>query len=190
MPSATFSASVAWIEPMTPGSTPSTPPSAQLGASSRRRRLREQAAVARALMRLEDGDLALEAVDRAVDDRDVVPDRRVVQQVARREVVGAVDDHVPALAEDPVDVLGGEPLLERLDGDVGVERLDRALRGLGLRVAEPLGRVDDLPLEVRLVDDVVVDDAERADAGGGEVEGSGGAEAAGADQQDLATRAA
>jgi hypothetical protein len=78
--------------------------------------------------------------------------RRVVQQVARREVVGAVDDHVPALAEDPVDVLGGEPLLERLDGDVGVERLERALGRLGLRVAEALGRVDDLALEVRRVD--------------------------------------
>jgi hypothetical protein len=44
--------------------------------------------------------------------------------------------------------------------------------------------VDDLPLEVRLVDGVVVDDAERADAGSGEVERRGGAEAAGADQED------
>ena len=34
IPSASFSASVAWIEPITPGRTPSTPPSAQLGASS------------------------------------------------------------------------------------------------------------------------------------------------------------
>ena len=42
----------------------------------------------------------------------------------------------------------------------------------------------DLALEVRLVDDVVVDDPERADAGGGEVERRGRAEAAGADQQD------
>ena len=41
-----------------------------------------------------------------------------------------------------------------------------------------------------VVDDVVVDDPERADAGGGEVERGGGAEAAGADQEDRATRAA
>ena len=34
IPSASLSASFAWIEPITPGSTPSTPPSAQLGASS------------------------------------------------------------------------------------------------------------------------------------------------------------
>ena len=190
IPSASFSASFAWIEPITPGQHAEH---AALGAARRelrRRRLREQAAVARALVRLEDGDLALEAVDRAVDDGDAVPDRRVVQQVARREVVGAVDDHVPALAEDPVDVLGGEPLLEGLDGDVGVQRLERALGGLGLRVAEALGRVDDLALQVRLVDGVVVDDPERADAGGREVERGGRAEAAGADQEDPASRGA
>ena len=34
MPSTSFSASFACSEPMMPGSTPSTPPSAQLGASS------------------------------------------------------------------------------------------------------------------------------------------------------------
>ena len=59
------------------------------------------------------------------------------------------------------------------------------LRGLGLRVAEALGRVDDLALQVRLVDGVVVDDPERADAGGREVERRGRAEAAGADEEDL-----
>ena len=43
--------------------------------------------------------------------------------------------------------------------------------------------MDDLPLQVRFVDDVGVDDAERPDAGGGEVERCGRAEAAGADQE-------
>ena len=44
-------------------------------------------------------------------------------------------------------------------------------------------RVDDLALQVRLVDDVGVDDPDRADARRGEVERGGRAEAAGADQQ-------
>ena len=91
---------------------------AALGAARselRRRRRGEEAAVARALAGVEDGHLALEAVDRAVDDRDPVPDGRVVDEVAGGEVVGAVDDHVPALVEDPLDVLGGEALLVRLD---------------------------------------------------------------------------
>ena len=69
--------------------------------------------------------------------------------------------------------------------DVGVDRLDRLLRGVHLGDADPVGRVDDLALEVREVDDVVVDDAERADAGGGEVERGRRAEAAGAEQQHL-----
>ena len=45
--------------------------------------------------------------------------------------------------------------------------------------------MDDLALQVGDVDDVVVDDAERADAGGGEVERGRRAQAAGAEQQDL-----
>ena len=44
--------------------------------------------------------------------------------------------------------------------------------------------MDDLALEVRLVDDVRVDDPERADARGGEVERGGGAEPARADEED------
>ena len=46
------------------------------------------------------------------------------------------------------------------------------------------GRVHDLALEVRLVDDVRVDDPERADSGCGEVERSGRAQATGADEED------
>ena len=116
-------------------------------------------------------------------DGDPVPDRGVVDEVAGGEVVGAVDDHVPALAEDALDVLGGEPLLVGLDVDVRVERLDRPLRRVDLRLAEAVGRVDDLALEVRVVDHVRVDDPERPDAGRGEVERGGGAEPTGADQQ-------
>ena len=149
-----------------------------------RRRLREEAAVARTLVRLEDRHLALEAEDRAVHDGDVVEDRCVVDQVARREVVGAVHDHVPAVGEDAVDVLGGDALLVRHDLDVGVERLERLLRRVGLPVAEPLGRVRDLALQIRGVDAIVVDDADPADAGGGEIEAGGAAEASGADQED------
>ncbi len=117
-------------------------------------------------------------------DGDPVPDRCVVQEVAGRKVVGAVDDHVPALAEDAVDVLGGQALLEREHADVRVERLERPSCRLDLRLAEPVGRMDDLALQVRLVDDVRVDDPERADARRREIERRGGAEPAGADEED------
>ena len=184
IPSASLSASFACREPI---DARKDAEHAALGAARGqlgRGRLREEAAVAGALVRLEDRHLALEAEDRAVHDGDAVPDRCIVQEIARREVVGAVDDHVPALAEDPVDVLRREALLEDLDGDVRVQRLDRPLGRVGLRLAETVGRVDDLALKVRLVDRVVVDDPERADAGGCEVERGRRAEPARADQED------
>src|SRR5262245_41583699 len=161
--SASFSASFVWRVPTIPGRPPSTPPSAHDGASSGGGGA--DAAVARAVTGLEDRDLTLEAVDRAVDDRDVVPDRGVVHEVARREVVGAVDDHLPAVGKDPLDVLGAEPLAVGRDLHVGVQRLDRAPRTVDLRRAERVQRVRDLPLEVRLVDDVRVDDPDVSHSG-------------------------
>ena len=59
-----------------------------------------------------------------------------------------------------------------------------ALSTLG--VPDAAGRVEDLALEVRRVDDVGVDEAERADAGRREVERRGAAEAARAEQEHLA----
>ena len=71
------------------------------------------------------------------------------------------------------------------DVHVGVERLDRTLGRVDLRYADARRRVDDLALEVRDVDHVVVDDAERADARRREVERGRRAEPAGAEQQHL-----
>ena len=67
----------------------------------------------------------------------------------------------------------------------GLSALIVCLGGVDLRHADRLGRVDHLALQVGEVDDVVVDDAERADAGGREVERGRRAEAAGAEQQHL-----
>ena len=67
----------------------------------------------------------------------------------------------------------------------GLSALIVASRGLDLALPDPVGRVDDLALEVADVDDVEVDDADRPDAGGGEVERGRRAEPAGADEQRL-----
>ncbi len=69
--------------------------------------------------------------------------------------------------------------------DVGVQPAQGLGRRLGLRHADAVGGVHHLPLQVRVVDDVGVDDAERADAGRGQVQRRGGAETAGAEQQHL-----
>jgi hypothetical protein len=69
--------------------------------------------------------------------------------------------------------------------DVGVERLDRLLGGVDLGHADALRGVDHLALEVGEIDDVVVDDPERADAGRRQVERGRRAEPARAEQQHL-----
>ena len=119
-----------------------------------------------------------------MDDRDVRRDRRVVEDVAGLERVGAVDDHV-VVGDDPLDVGRDEHLLVEHDLDLGVERVDRLLGRLDLAVPHPVGRVDDLALEVADVDDVEVDDADGADARSGEIEHRRRAEATGTDEQRL-----
>ena len=105
-------------------------------------------------------------------------------QVAGREVVGAVDDDVVAV-DDVEDVVGAEPHVVGDDVDVGVERGERLLGRVDLALADAVDVVQDLALQVGLVDHVHVDDAERADAGRGQVERGRRAEAAGAEQQHL-----
>src|SRR5439155_2827592 len=149
-----------------------------------RRRLGEEAAVAGPFRWMEDGGLSLELPDRAIDERLVEHDGRVVGEVARREVVAAVHDDVERL-EDAERVLGREPLAELDYLDVRVERLERHAGGLGLRHPDAVVRVENLTLQVREVDHVHVDEADRPHARGGEVEGRRRAETAGADAEHL-----
>ncbi len=72
-----------------------------------------------------------------------------------------------------------------LDLYVGVEGGDRLLRRVHLRHADPVGRVDHLPLQVRQIDLVVVDDPQRADASGSQIQRRGRPQASGPQQQHL-----
>ena len=67
----------------------------------------------------------------------------------------------------------------------GLSALIDRFAGLDLALPDPVGRVDDLALEVADVDDVEVDDADGPDAGRGEVERGRRPEPAGADQERL-----
>ena len=64
-----------------------------------------------------------------------------------------------------------------------IEPRDRRLRAVDLAHADVRRGVDHLPLQIRQRHAVVVDHAERADAGGGEIEQHRRAQAAGADHQ-------
>jgi hypothetical protein len=66
------------------------------------------------------------------------------------------------------------------DVDVRVEQRERLLGRVDLAVADAVEVVEDLALQVGGVDLVHVDDADRADAGRGEVQRGGRPEAAGA----------
>ena len=70
-----------------------------------------------------------------------------------------------------------------LDAHAGIDRGECGARALDLERADALGRVDDLALQIGQIDPVVVDDADRPDPGGREVEQHRRAEPAGADDQ-------
>jgi len=106
----------------------------------------------------------------------------VVDNVSSPEVVRAVDDEVVA-GEQVADVPLVEPRLVRLHVDVGIEPVDVPRRRLDLRLAHVGVAVDHLPLEVRALDHVAVDDPDCADARGREVLDDRRAEPAGADHE-------
>jgi hypothetical protein len=104
--------------------------------------------------------------------------------VAGLEVVSAVGDDVVVL-EDLKGVGGRQHGVVLDDVDVLVEALEHLLGGVDLELADGGLRVDDLALEIGLVDDVEIDEADGADSRGGEVKRQRGSEAAGADAEDL-----
>jgi len=68
--------------------------------------------------------------------------------------------------------------VQRHDFDVGVDRVQRGLSGRDLDGADGVGAVQDLALQVGEIDLVGVGDRQPTDAGGGEIERGGAAEAA------------
>jgi hypothetical protein len=102
--------------------------------------------------------------------------------MAGGEVVGAVEDYVDAGGE-LVELPGIELLLQRGDGDFGIERAERGAGLVDLWQADALRVVEDLPLQVGEVDLIRVGEGELADAAGREVERGGATQPAGADDQ-------
>ncbi len=73
--------------------------------------------------------------------------------------------------------------LVRFHGYMRIEAGERCLGTLHLRLPDRIGVVDDLALQVRQRDLVVIDDADRADARGGKILNERGAETTCADDQ-------
>ena len=151
---------------------------------ARRRRLGVEIAVLRAVLGPEHADLALEAEDRTPHVRLAEQHASVVDQVAGGEVVRAVQDQVVP-GEDVQGVGRVQPIGVQVDRDQRVDLGDRLLGRDRLALADVGLAMDHLTLQVRLVDDIEVEDAEGADPGGGEVEQRRGPESARPDHQHL-----
>src|SRR5206468_1205707 len=149
-----------------------------------RRWLGEYAAIAGSVEGLEDADLAIEAEDAAVHDGLLQEHAGIVDQVAGREVVATVDDQIVVL-EDVDDVVPRQAGLIWHDLDIGVQVLQRLLGRVDLRLPDALAVVQDLPLQVALVNNVRIDDADRAHASRRQIVRRRRPEPAGADDQDL-----
>ena len=115
----------------------------------------------------------------------------------QRQIIHGQSDIGRSKAESAKDsILEVNPLVEvilhevRLEPDLVQDHLDervhledRVLGALGLGAADVGLAVDDLALQVGLVDDVELDDADRADSGGREVQQCRRAETTGSDHQ-------
>ena len=106
------------------------------GLTSRRHHPRrgwggEQAAVARASMRLEHTGLAFKLEDAAMHHRLAGEESGIVDQIARREVIAAIDDDVIVL-KDSHDVIHRQTLVMDAHLDIRIERVDRLFGRFGL----------------------------------------------------------
>ena len=136
---------------------------------ARRRRFRVEAAVARTLFGRKDTRLAFKAKNRTVGVRLAGEHAGVIDQVARLEVVRAVGDDV-VVAKDIERVRAGQHHVVLDDLCAGVERGQFVGGGVDLQSADIGRRVNDLPLQIAFVDNVEVDQPERADTGRGQIE--------------------
>ena len=129
------------------------------------------------------GQRRIEGAERARDQRPRCQKAGIRQQIAGLEIVGAVKHEIIA-SQQPEHIVGREPDTMRDDADMRVERIEALGGAVDLRPADIRRGVNDLALQVGERHDIIVDDAERADAGRSQIHQSRRAEPAGADHQD------
>src|SRR5579875_1023277 len=149
-----------------------------------RRRLRIKAAIARPLVGFEDGQLPLKAEDAAMNNGLVRDDGGVVEQIARGEVVGAIDDKL-VVGDDArhIGLVQARDVGHNLH--IRIQRLDGLAGRLGLVLTNTARIVQNLALQVAVIYHVGVDDADGANTGGRQVIGGGRAETTRSDEQHL-----
>src|SRR5208337_5481530 len=108
----------------------------------------------------------------------------VIDQVAGGKIIGTVGDNVE-LAKQLQRVGAGQLHIERAQVQVGIDRLQLVAGGIDLLAANVVGRVNDLALQVGVVHDVEIHNAQRANACGRQIERERRAESACSNAQDF-----
>ena len=151
---------------------------------SRRGRFGIQAAVARAAGSAENRDLALEAEDRAVNVGLAEQHAGIVHQIARGEIVRAVDDDVVVL-EKIERVLAGQARFVRVDLNFRIQIAQMVGGRFDFGTAHVAGAEQHLALQVREIHGIEIHEADAAHARRGQIKAERRAESSGADAQHL-----
>src|SRR5208282_1438628 len=149
-----------------------------------RRRLRIQAAIARPVWIAEDCYLTLEPENRTINVRFLEQDAGVVDEIARWEVVCAIDDNI-VVFEQFEGIFAGQARFVAVDLDVGIQIVEALGSCFDLWPSDVSGAEQNLPLQIRKIDRIEIDQADAADSCSGEIESEWGPEAAGADAEDF-----
>ena len=154
------------------------------GHEPRRGRFWEKTAIAGAAqVRGQDAGLAFEAEDGAIDVGFLEQHAGIVGQVAGREIVTAIGHEVVGSNEFE-GILAGQARGVQDDFHVRIDAGESVPSGFGLGPADVRGAMKDLALKIREVHLVEIHQTKLANTGRRQVEGDGGAEAAGPDAKD------
>ena len=115
-------------------------------------------------MGLEGGKLSLEALQRPGDQRLAGKITGIVQQIAGLEIIAAIG-HQIVLRDQTGGVLRIQPHGVFVNDNFGINRLEGLRRACHLERADPVGGMDDLALQVRDIDRIEIDDAQRTNPG-------------------------
>ena len=135
-------------------------------------------------MGLDRRELAFEAEHAGRNECLLCEEAGVVYEKPRRKVVRSVQ-HDVELGQERKNIVGVDVLMVRLDRDLRVDRRQSLAARLHFRHADCGRGVQDLPLQVREIDDIAIDQTDGADSGGSEIESGRRAEPPGTDEQDL-----
>src|ERR1700674_1936556 len=136
---------------------------------ARRWRFRIQAAIAWTLFGSKHAGLTFEAEDGSIHIRLAGQHASIINEVASGEVVGAVGDDVK-ITKEFQSVRAAKPRIKRPQIQKGIDRLELVSRRVELLAPHIGGGVNDLPLQVGVVDDIKVDQAQRPHARGRQIQ--------------------